>query len=143
MKSATYHGAKISCLIFALIVGSIPLTLAELPPSVYQQWRQAAPESLAIKVLSVKQTVQNEPNEKRVGVAVQAQVLTVERSQSGIKPGAIITINYVHHEYDRTLAGPSQVPILRAGQECSAYLKKDENRASYSPAAGGHSFGND
>jgi hypothetical protein len=80
------------------------------------------------------------PGGKKIDVTVQAQVQAVERSKSGIRPGTVIRIHYVHEEYNLPLVGPREAPILEPGQKCPAYLKKDEQSASYSPAAGGYSF---
>ena len=112
----------------------------ELPPYVYKEWQQKAPESLIIKVRSVKTSEEDEPRRKKISVTVLAQVQKVERSKAGLKPGQMITITYVHSRYQQPLAGPSEVPILEEGKVYPAFLKKAEGEDSYSPAAGGRSF---
>ena len=136
------HGRpKIAFSLFTALVFVTSIAVAELPPYVYKQWQQDAPEALIIKVLSVE-TITRDENEERkiVFVTVQAQVQLVWRSKSGIRPGTAISISYEHTQHKRPHVGPSQVPILETGEECPAYLKKDEKSASYSPAAGGYSF---
>jgi hypothetical protein len=136
------HGRpKIVFSLFTALVFVTSIAVAELPPYVYKQWQQDAPEALIIKVLSVE-TITRDENEERkiVFVTVQAQVQSVWRSKSGIRPETAISISYEHTQHKRPHVGPSQVPILETGEECPAYLKKDEQSASYSPVAGGYSF---
>ena len=112
---------------------------AELPPYVYKDMQASAPESLVIEVLSVKTKKADEARLVRVSVTVEARVERVNRTQSGLKPGATIRITYDHRRYKEPPAGPSEVPVLGRGQVCPAYLKKGDAGA-YSPAAGGYSF---
>jgi hypothetical protein len=51
-----------------------------------------------------------------------------------------LNANYVHSQYKVPLAGPSEVPILKAGQVCPAYLMKGKKGKTYAPSAGGYSF---
>jgi hypothetical protein len=133
---------KIAFSLFAALVFVTSIGVAELPPDVYKQWQQHAPEALLIKVLSVELITRSRDEEKTiVFVTIQAQVQSVWRSQSGLSPGTVISISYEHTEHKSQYVGPSQVPILVARLSYPAYLKEGgEMGASYSPAAGGYSF---
>ncbi|HKP93342.1 MAG TPA: hypothetical protein VJS88_05555 [Chthoniobacterales bacterium] len=110
----------------------------ELPPSAYKEQQEKAPEALLIKVRAVKTQDASEVKGKRTDVAVEADVVKVERSATNLAPGAKILILYSHREYSEPIAGPSQVPVLKEGQVCPAYLSK--SGPNYAPAAGGYSF---
>jgi hypothetical protein len=113
---------------------------AELPPYVYKERQQQAPESLLIKVSSVQTREIDETRGKRIDVSVEAQVEQVIHSQTGLHAGDVIHIHYVHNEYKEPLIGPSEVPILTEGEKCPAYLEMDKKEKGYVPAAGGYSF---
>lgn len=126
-------------LLALLLVTSGTVGRAELPPDVYKDMQANSPESLVIKVLSVKTRNKNEPRLVRVSVTVEARVEQVNRTQSGLKPGQVIRIRYDHRRHKEPMAGPSEVPVLKHRQVCPAYLKKDGSGV-YAPAAGGYSF---
>ena len=111
---------------------------AELPPSAYQERQQNAPEFLVIKVKSVSKRETKEEKWKRTDFTVQAEVQKVSRSASKLTPGTVIEIRYSQRHYSQPMAGPSEVPALKEGQVCPAYLSGDGK--IYSPAAGGYSF---
>jgi hypothetical protein len=113
--------------------------VAELPPFVYKQWQQAAPEYLEIKVRSSKTSETDAGEYRSIEVVVDAEVLAAERSASGLLPGAKIRISYQHRIYKRPLAGASQVPILERDKVYPAFLKKVA-MGVYEPAARGKSF---
>jgi hypothetical protein len=114
------------------------ISIAELPPSVYQEWQAKAPDFLMIKVRSIKTAETDEPRLVRVAVSLEAQIEQVRRSQSSLKAGDVITIKYEHRKYKEPMVGPSEVPILKEGQSYPAYLKKGPE--GFEPAAGGYSF---
>jgi len=126
-------------LLALLLVSSGTVGRAELPPYVYKDMQANAPESLVIKVLSVRTKKTDEPRLVRVSVTVEARVQQVSRTQTGLKPGDIIRIKYDHRRHKEPMAGPSEVPLLKKRQVCPAYLKKTD-AADYSPAAGGYTF---
>jgi hypothetical protein len=111
---------------------------AELPPWVYKERQDKAPEALVIKVKRVKTSERTEPRAKMTEFTVEAEVEKVERSATKLAPGAIIKIVYSRSEYSQPIAGPSEIPILKEGQVCPAYLAREGD--TFSPAAGGHSF---
>lgn len=132
--------SKLGCrtslmLAYALMVSSSP---AELPPSAYKERQENAPEELVIKVRSVSKRETKEEKWKQTDFTVEAEVRKVERSASKLTPGAIIQIRYTQRHYSQPIAGPSEVPALKEGQVCPAYLAGDGK--VYSPAAGGYSF---
>jgi hypothetical protein len=113
---------------------------AELPPYVYKEWQQQAPESLVIKVRSVKTRETDEPRRKRIDVDVEARVEQVVRSKTGLRAGDVIRISYVHSRHKEPISGPSEVPILKEGGVYPAYLRGGQREKGYAPAAGGYSF---
>jgi hypothetical protein len=127
-------------LVILTLVFTCRASFAELSPAYYKQLQQQAPESLIIKVLSVKTVETSEPQRKKFAVTVEAQVEKVERSNSGLKRGSAIHIGYVHFRDELPTAGASEVPILKKGQVYPAYLTKNKNGEVYAPAAGGLSF---
>ena len=119
----------------AIIVGSAQ---AELPPSAYKERQEKAPEFLEIKVRSVSKRETKEPQGKLTDFNVDAEVQKVHRSATKLAPGAVIQIRYSQRRYTQPIAGPSEVPALKEGQVCPAYLSGDGK--VYTPAAGGYSF---
>ena len=111
---------------------------AELPPSAYKERQATAPGALVIKVRSVRARESNEEKWKQIDIVVEAEVEKVERSATKLTAGTIIQICYSQRHYSQPIVGPSEVPLLKRGQICPAYLA-GEGR-SYSPAAGGLSF---
>ena len=122
-------------LVYGLAVSNGP---AELPPSAYRERQQNAPEVLVIKVRSVSKRETKEAQWERADFTVEAEVQKVSRSASKLTPGTVIEIRYSQRHHAQPIAGPSEVPTLREGQVCPAYLSGDGK--IYSPAAGGYSF---
>jgi hypothetical protein len=122
-------------LAYAIMGGDAP---AELPPSAYKERQDKAPEVLVIKVRSVSKRESKEESWKQTDFTVDAEVQTVRRSATKLAPGAVIQIRYSQRHYAQPIAGPSEVPALKEGQVCPAYLAGDGK--VYSPAAGGYSF---
>ena len=112
----------------------------ELPPYVYRDMQAKSPERLTVKVKSVKTEERDEPARKLTAVTAEAEVVAVERTASELKPGQTIRIRYTHADHKEPMAGPSQVPILRAGETYPAFLGKNKEGDTYAPAAGGYSF---
>jgi len=131
---------RTSLFIFLMLAASSTVGRAELPPYVYKERQQKAPESLVIKVRSVKTRETDEPRRVRVDVEVEARVERVVRSKTGLRVGDAIRISYVHSRHKEPIAGPSEVPILEEGEEYPAYLSRDGRAKRYVPAAGGYSF---
>lgn len=120
---------------------------AELPPQVYEELREKAPEFLKIEVLSSKQEVDVDASPPPKGsklllIHLTATVLEVDRSKSNLKKGDVISIDYTRTERPKGTGwvGPSEIPILAKGEVTDAYLSKTEKTGAYSPAARGQSF---
>jgi hypothetical protein len=119
---------------------------AELPPDVYRDLQARAPEVLVIAVQDVRTQETRESWGRRLHVTVTAKVRQVQRSRTKLKPGQSIFIRYTHDRYNEPVAGPGQVPVLRKGQTCPAFLrysgqaKGKAKRSYYGVAAGGYSF---
>ena len=129
------------CAVFmAASVMMIGTGRGELPPWVYKERQDKAPESLVIKVRSVTRAEKPEKEGKTIDFKIEAEVEKVERSATRLKPGAVIEIRYIQRTYFQPMAGPSEIPALREGQTCPAYLDGGKEGKVYAPAAGGYSF---
>jgi hypothetical protein len=129
------RSARMVCCALILIIASTPAAFGELPPFVYKNMQDNAPEHLQIKVLSVK------TKEEKDGIQVfaEAKVTSITRSASNLKVGDVIRIDYFHST--RRVVGPSPVPLLVQDQLYEAFLSRYSTRdKSYSPDAGGRSF---
>ncbi|MFD0896062.1 hypothetical protein ACFQ5Q_20800 [Luteolibacter ambystomatis] len=112
---------------------------AELPPDVYAHYQAEAPEVLQIRVEQV--------SSKPIGLfdwskrieSVQATVLKVTRSKSGVKKGDRISIRYERLIPKGGWAGPSPAPQLEKGKEYPAYLEKSPD-GTFGLGARGKSF---
>ncbi|HQR07635.1 MAG TPA: hypothetical protein PLN21_12480 [Gemmatales bacterium] len=105
---------------------------AELPPGTYDQLRREAEEALVIQITSVR--VERDGDYKNV--TLEARVLRVGRSKSGLAKDDNITIKYEVSMVP--FPGPRPVSILNRNQTYPAFLKSNGN--TYEPAAYGMSF---
>lgn len=113
---------------------------AELPPTAYKDMQKKAPESLVIKVLSVKTEEKRGLKSDKISVVARARVERVNRTGSGLRKGAVIEIRYEHLRHKTLVTGPSQIRILKKDETVPAFLKKAGTGEAYVPAAGGYSF---
>lgn len=111
---------------------------AELPPSAYEEMQKKASEFVKIRVLQV--TVGPGEKEGQTLIEATAQVLEVKRSAAGLKPDAIIHIEYHRMEQPQGFVGPRPIPLLQQGEETIAFLAPLPDSPDYQPAAGGMSF---
>jgi hypothetical protein len=126
-------------LLLILVYGALSSSVdAELPPWAYKEQQEKAPEALVIKVQSVTTRKITEEERELIEFTVKAEVQKVERTASQLAPGATIEISYTQPNYSTPIVGPSEVPALKEGQVCPAYLARDGK--TYAPAAGGFSF---
>ncbi|MCB1175663.1 MAG: hypothetical protein KDK39_18960 [Leptospiraceae bacterium] len=95
---------------------------AEIPPRYYQQAQDSAPEYLEIEVLDVSKDWYFWRSAREI--TLQARVLAVHRSASGLKADQLITIRYLHKPLPDNTVGPSPIPILTVGTRTPAWLKK-------------------
>lgn len=128
-----------------LLVLALP-AFAELPPEVYLAMQQASPEVLHIEILSVDIDRDfHKPDgcgffefEIDRNLTVKAKVLSVIRSRSGVRPGAMLEIKYTSVRRCEGFTGPRSIPLLYEKDRVFAYLTKT-NRG-FEPAARGASF---
>jgi hypothetical protein len=121
-----------------LAILAVPVR-AELALRVYREMQKKAPEFLQIKVTGVKTETTKKEALTIVHVAVEAKVVKVERSETGLKKGDAIRIVYIRTIRKRPIIGPSQVPLVTKGEEYPAFLKRRDGK-TYAPAAGGKTF---
>jgi hypothetical protein len=122
------------------IIVCIVTTPAALPPGSYEKLKAEAQEKLAIKILEVET---KKESDRRLDVLFTAEVLTVERSETGLKSGDTIRIQ--SYRWTKSYAGPKNPPLLPVGWTGIAYLNKADSDAKeadhvYSLAAYGDSF---
>ena len=127
-----------SAILLAVILATVGSLLGELPPWVYKERQDKAPETLIIKVRSVSRVEKKDDQGTTIQFTVEAEIQKVERSATKLAPGMTITIVYSQRHYSQPIVGPSEVPTLKEGQIYPAYLSVEGK--TYSPAAGGHSF---
>ena len=119
--------------LLALVFGAV--AQAELPPGSYDKLKAGAQEKFKIKIVGVEQ----QGKDPKMTVIFTAEVLQVERSATGVKPGDRITIQSYH--WTKSYAGPKNPPVLPEGWEGVAYLNKAKgSNKNYRLAAYGGSF---
>lgn len=132
----------LSILIYMLFISHL---YAELPPYVYENLQKKSPEVLMIKATKVTSpsnlfNLFNLFNHSRE-VTVEAKVLRVRTSKSGLKAGDIITIFYTTvTSRPSGWVGPSSLPILKESEIYDAFLTKSVEGNYYIPSARGQSF---
>ena len=112
---------------------------AELPPTVYQDLQKKAPEVLKIRadeVISKPAGILDRSNWSEI---INATVIEVIRSTTGVKAGAKITISYDRQVFENGRVGPSPPPQLKKGEEYTAFLAKSDG-GQFSIVARGMSF---
>lgn len=128
-----------------VLLAALP-AVAELAPEVYAALQQKAPEVLSLQVVEVKiDRDWHKPDgcgffefEVERDVVVQARVLAVTRSESGLRPGTVIQIPYESIRRCSGYSGARSIPLLEEEEKVVAYLAK--NGRYYAPAARGASF---
>ena len=111
-----------------------------LPPGSYEKLKAEAQEKLKIKIVAVEKKAQGD---RRLEVLFAAEVLEVERTQTGLKPGDTIEIQ--SYRWTKSYAGPKNPPLLPVGWVGIAYLNQVKGDATdaakiYTLAAYGASF---
>jgi len=128
----------LSVMVAALFTWATPAK-AELPPDVYAHYQAEAPEVLQIRVEQVASKPVSLFDWSKRTESVQATVLKVTRSKSGVKKGDRISIRYERLIPKGGWAGPSPAPPLEKGQEYPAYLEKAQD-GTFGLGAKGKSF---
>ena len=122
---------------FAAVLMAPPAAQAELPPYVYADQQRQAEVVVRLKVLQTRSS-QNE-------LTVLARVLRVNRQPASatLRQGQDLRLRYPLPIWHRQgWVGPSPVPVLKSGEQVTAWLNRESpTSAWFRPAAGGHSFG--
>jgi hypothetical protein len=126
----------VQCTGFLVISGTLH---AELPPEAYQNLQEKAPEVLKIRADEVISKSEGIFDRSNWSETVQATVLAVTRTESGLKSGDKITLHYTRRVPKAGWVGPSPPAQLKKGHEYTAYLAKGGD-GRYSLAARGMSF---
>lgn len=127
------------CLSAAIVLAALPTVRAELPPQVYQEYQNEAPEAVTLTVRSVKRTEKKETEFTSISIVAEARIDKVNRSATGLKPGDVIRIKYEHRKDREPMPGPSQPDIVTEGASYPAFLEKQKD-GTYGIAARGYSF---
>ncbi len=109
-----------------------------LAPSEYEKMQSQAPEALEIEVLRVESKPLPEQGVNQVRVT--AFIKSVIRSKSGLKSNDVLQIRYEIRMGMEARPGPGEVPLLKEGMVCPAFLAPVENEPVFGPAAGAMSF---
>jgi hypothetical protein len=136
---------SIAIAIFLILATAV---LADLSPDVYKALQRTAPEALSIQVLSVDihRSFAKPPScsffdfEVIRNVKVEARVVRVARSETGVRPGDVIGIEYSSISRCSDWNGPRSIPLLRKGDLVYAFLARRGRTASFDPAARGATF---
>ncbi len=129
---------KANSLIFGVLLTLCMSLRSELPPEVYEEMKQSAPEFLMIKVSAVTATTDTKGRETTF--TYDAIVIQSMRSKTGIKTGDKIGVLSRHHIFGPGEVGPSNPRTLKKGETVAAYLARSRKEGVYTIAAGGHSF---
>lgn len=132
---------RTSRLVLLLLV-SLAAT-AELAPEVYEKMQREAPELFSIQVTDVEvdrsfRMCSLFDWEVTRRVDLKAKVVSVTRTRSGVKPGAVIEVKYMSLSPCEGWNGARPIPLLSEGDRVPAYLAK--SGAHFEPAARGASF---
>ena len=122
--------------------------LADLSPDVYKDLQRKAPEVLYIQVSSVNVHRRfAKPSscsffdfEVIREVKVEARVIRIVRSGTGIRAGDVIEIDYLSISSCSGVNGPRSIPMLRNGDRVYAFLARRGRTKSFEPAARGATF---
>ena len=136
------------CIAIAILLILASAVLADLSPDIYKDLQRKAPEVLSIQVSSVDV---HRSFAKPSGcpffdfevirkVNVEARVLRVVRSSTGVRPGDVIEIEYSSISRCSDWNGPRSMQLLRKGDLVYAFLSRRGRTASFDPAARGATF---
>lgn len=136
------------CIAISIFLILAAAVMADLSPDVYKDLQGKAPEALYIQVSSVDvhrsfakpsgcsffdfEVIRN--------VKVDARVVRVIRSETGVHPGDVIEIEYSSISRCSDWNGPRSIPLLRKSDLAYAFLARRGRTASFEPAARGATF---
>lgn len=124
--------------LLAAVLSCVPsISAAELPPYVYIEEANEAPEAIRMRVLSVSRSFRFTSTRIRVS----AEVVAVRRSASGLKPGRKLQVVYSIPHNALDVVGPAAPPLLEKNTIVPAFLAVSaEKPGTYGLAASGESF---
>jgi hypothetical protein len=136
------------CLAITALLTIATAALAELPPDVYKSMQRKAPEVLYIQVSSVHV---HRKFAKPSGcpffdfevireVKVDARVLRVVHSETGVHTGDLIKIEYSSVSRCSGWDGPRSIQMLQSGDRVYAFLTRRGRTTFFEPAARGATF---
>jgi hypothetical protein len=136
------------CIAIAILLVLAMSVLADLSPDVYKDLQRKAPEALAIQVSSVdvRRSFAKPSScgffdfEVIRNVKVEARVVRVVRSETGVHPGDVVEIEYSSISRCSGWNGPRSIPLLRKGDVVYAFLARRGRTTSFEPAARGATF---
>jgi hypothetical protein len=113
---------------------------AELPPFAYRDMQAKAPEAIEIEIETVTVKSSKQQHYELRSFVVQARVLSVQRTATGLAPGKPIEIRYEQRNYFEPITGASEVPAVKEHEKLPAFLSRANGQSYYTPAAGGYTF---
>ncbi|NJK92504.1 MAG: hypothetical protein HC904_12135 [Blastochloris sp.] len=114
---------RITCFILSALSLLAPLlNAAGVWDDGYRPYQDVAPEYLEIRVLRVDQQRGGALNGSNSRVNIQAEVLQVFRSGSGLRPGNTINLSYIRKSEAGT--GSLEPSIPKEGATVPAFLRK-------------------
>jgi hypothetical protein len=136
------------CLAIAVLQIIATVAMGELSPDVYKDLQRKAPEVLYIQVSDVHV---HRRLAKPAGcgffdfevirdVKVDARVLQVARSESGVRAGDHIEIEYSSISRCSGWSGPRSIQMLQSGDQIYAFLARRGRTRFFEPAARGATF---
>ena len=140
---------KTSIMILIFITSITSFISAEISNSMMHALQNKAPEKLEIKVMKVSEKKSTLGTYNQLHFEVEAKVIGVERTHTGLKVGDRLLIQYKKYDDDKPVPSGSYPITVKEGQMYKAYLgmkKEDENTVEakgpvvYSPQAARGSF---
>jgi len=136
------------CITVAILLIVAAAVLADLSPDVYKNLHKKSPEILEIRVLSVDMHRHfAKPSscsffdfEVIRRAKVEARVVRVVRSASGVHAGDVIEIEYSSIRRCSGWNGPRSIPLLRSGDQRYAFLARRGRSNVFDPVARGATF---
>lgn len=141
-----------TALAFVLLAAACSVIRCELPPSVYEEWKEDADEYVSLKVVDVEGINVNKLPCKRVDYQVRARIQKVIRdpSESVLEVGEVVTLKTWYRKPGGIpgsncplWVGPSSPPLLADGWCGKAYMNDTSGlrgTRTYKIAAEGKSF---
>lgn len=112
------------------------LLYAEIHPRYYYEDQQSSEEDITIEVIDVDKECCIFC--RRQGVEIEAKVLEVKKSKTGLKKNDTIRIKYERFHPPAGWVGPRPMPLLKEGNTYPAFIFKKDG--FYRPSARGFSF---